>query len=434
MGLDEVIGIEIQRVSLGDRATQEGRRGGLIIDADEESTFNLVRRFDPQYVDYNSIQVRVTQGGWASAMTVVPNGLKSPPAVFVLDEECKYLRFPGGQPEQVDTDDWEGRVYSRMPLGSQLIGLGFAVAFPTPKTMARSKSPLAVIDWISLIRRFETKARIDPESLFLVATHEHAELAMKLAANIEFAGVVIEAPRELMFVKAAAKTERSEAKKGKRSSSKSDSKETSDVASGGSESGDSVSRDKEEKESFFLSDTHAKYYFSYANSLKEPALIILAKEAPDYLRTRKTLLTSLVAMKADFSAVLLDRWARNPMTSDEQREDWKGNRNAEDEEFEESDPLGFSRGPARDRRMFRYEEDQFEEWVARMENFLISHSKTEPRYLPAPDPRERGRGGSRNNDFGGLGGFSDSAGDFSEDSGMRASPEMVAMRGMGLKV
>lgn len=122
MKLEDVIGIEIQKVSLGERAVREGKWNGLVIGEDPESDFTLFRRFDPQYVDYTSIQVRVAKGGWVSSMMVIPNGMKVPPAVFVLDEECRYLTFPGNMPDNADIDEWEGRIYSRMPLGSQLIG------------------------------------------------------------------------------------------------------------------------------------------------------------------------------------------------------------------------------------------------------------------------------------------------------------------------
>ena len=126
MKLEDVIGIEIQKASLGERAVREGKWNGLVIGEDPESDFTLVRRFDPQYVDYTSIQVRTAKGGWASSMMVIPNGMKTPPVGFVLDEECRYLTFPGNMPDSADIDEWEGRIYSRMPLESQLIGAGLS--------------------------------------------------------------------------------------------------------------------------------------------------------------------------------------------------------------------------------------------------------------------------------------------------------------------
>ncbi len=48
MKLEDVIGIEIQKASLGERAVREGKWNGLVIGEDPESDFTLVRRFDPQ--------------------------------------------------------------------------------------------------------------------------------------------------------------------------------------------------------------------------------------------------------------------------------------------------------------------------------------------------------------------------------------------------
>ena len=402
MKLEEVIGIEIQKASLGERAVLEGERNGLVIGEEPESDFRLIRRFDPQYVDYTSIQVRAAKGGWASSMMVIPNGMKSPPAVFVLDEECRYLKFAPNMPDSADIDEWEGRSYSRMPLGSQLIGAGFAVGFPTPKTMGERKKPLTVDDWVNLIKRFEQKARIDPESFFLAATHEHAEMALKVAANMDFAGLVIEAPREMLFVKESEELERIEKEKAKEASGSDD---------GTADSAEAIPVD-ETKRGGFDSEAQLRYYVLYARSIKEPKLIILAKELPEYDRMRKTLLTSLVAVKSDFSAVLLDRPARSFMTPEERLEARKRSRLGDDDEDEyEEEPLSaraISRRPPTTQMAYSYDEELFEQWVGRMNSFLIGHSKTEPRYLPPPDPAQRGRSA-----FGGSSG----GGDYSEDDG-----------------
>lgn len=111
MKLEDVIGIEIQKASLGERAVREGKWNGLVIGEDPESDFTLFRRFDPQYVDYTSIQVRVAKGGWMSSMMVIPNGMEVPPAVFVLDEECRYLTFPGNMPDNTDIASRSGVFY-----------------------------------------------------------------------------------------------------------------------------------------------------------------------------------------------------------------------------------------------------------------------------------------------------------------------------------
>lgn len=414
MDLDDVIGIEIQSVSLGERAVQEGKRSGLVIGDEPESDFTLVRRFDPRYVDYRSIQVRVAKGGWASSMMVIPNGLKSPPAVFVLDEECRHLKFPGYMPEDADIDEWEGKVYSRMPLGSQLIGSGFAVGFPTPKTMGERKVPLSVDDWTNLIKRFEDKARIDPESFFLAATHEYAELALKLAANMDFAGVVIEAPRELMFVKESEEWEKLKEEKAKQAEAKSKPREASGPADDTPAPDEISPIEDEEKKRSFDSESQMRYYVLYAQSIEEPKLIILAKESPEYERTRRTFLTSLVAAKSDFSAVLLDRSARSLMTPEEKLEARKRFRFEEEDEYEEDlDERGNPRRSSSSQMAFSYEEELFEQWVGRMNSFLIRHSKTEPHYLPLPEPVQRGVRGMGSV----FGGQSGASGNYFEDSG-----------------
>ena len=411
MNLDDVIGIEIRKTSLGERAVLEGKRGDLVIGDVPESDFTLVRRFDPQYVDYTSIQVRASKGGWASSMMVIPNGLKSPPAVFVLDEECRYLEFQPNMPDSADIDEWEGRSYSRMPLGSQLIGAGFAVGFPTPKTMGERKKPLSVEDWTNLIKRFEQKARIDSESFFLAATHEHAELALKVAANMDFAGLVIEAPRELMFAKESDEWAKIMAEKAKKAESESNSKKASEITADDPKDEPTPIEDVARKR-YFDSEAQLRYYNLYAQSVKEPKLIILAKESAEYERTRKTLLTSLVAVKSDFSAVLLDRSARTLMTPEEKREAQKRSRfgSDDDDEYEEEQLNGRAseRRPSSNQMAYSYDEALFEQWIGRMNRFLIGHSKTEPQYLPLPDPNQRGRSG-----FGGQ----SSGGDYFEDDG-----------------
>lgn len=414
MNLDDVIGIEIQKTSLGERAVREGKRGDLVIGDDPESDFTLVRRFDAQYVDYSSIQVRAAKGGWASSMMVIPNGLKSPPAVFVLDEECRYLKFQPNMPDSADIDEWEGRSYSRMPLGSQLIGAGFAVGFPSPTTIGERKKPLSVDDWVALIKRFEQKARIDPESFFLAATHEHAELALKVAANMDFAGLVIEAPREMMFVKESEEWKKIKADKAKKAESEANSKEASEVADNDPKEDESTPIENVAKKGYFDSEAQLRYYVLYARSVKEPKLIILAKESAEYERTRKTLLTSLVAVKSEFSAVLLDRSARTLMTPGEKREAQKRSRfgydGYDEDEYEEEQLNGRAseRRPSSAQMAYRYDEELFEQWIGRMNSFLIGHSKTEPQYLPLPDPNQRGRSA-----FGGQ----TSGGDYFEDDG-----------------
>jgi len=409
LDLDEVIGIEIQRTSLSERVMEEGKKTELVVDEDHGTNFGLIRRFDQQVVDYTSIRIRAANGGWANAMMVVPKGFRSPPAVFLMDEECRYLQFLMNLPERADIDDFEGRIYSRIPLGSHLIGSGFAVAFPTPETMSNGKGSMTLEDWIGLIKRFEGKARIDSESLFLVATHEHAELALRLTARMDFAGVVIEAPRKMMFVDSADRLEKRESRKKKSAGNR------SEPAEGGGHEDDW-------KESFFHSETHMIYYLENARSLKAPALIILAKEAPDFERTKKTWLASLVAAHANFSAVLLDRWARVPMRREAQTRDWIRNE-------EEPDRIGSPSGAERHLRVFRYDEEQFERWIAQMGHFLVEHSRTQPRSLPLPKSNLRKRGGKSDDVFNRLDGFSEPEEpnlDDQEDFGPSSGPDWSA--------
>lgn len=376
MDLDEVIGIEIQRVSLHERAREESRVNGLLVDPSQESDFRVIRRFDREAVRFRSIQTRMDQGGWASAMTIVPRGSGPFPAVFILDEECRYLRFPGINSEGRRRDDFEGAVYAQVPLVSHLVGSGFAAAMSTPKTLSKDQGTMTDRDWIALIKLFKSRPGVDQESLFLVATHEFAELALRLAVQFRFAGVVIEAPREMMFIEAAARwEERKQAAAGK-------SLEQADPSSGD----EHEDPDDADRTDYFQSETHMIFYAEHGRMLKAPTLVILAKEAPEFNQTRKTLLAALVAGQADFSAVLLDRWARTLTLPGEPSETWGPSRK---DGNEASGQPGVS---TRARSPFRYESDQFSRWIEQMGVFLISHSNSEPQALRLPQQRSPGAG------------------------------------------
>ncbi len=380
MALSEVIGIEIGRSSLAERAQQEGTQKGLVLAKAQPSTFRLTRRFDKAYVEFREVQVRTAKAGYISAMTIVPNGQKLPPAAFVLDEECRYLKFPGTIPDEMDTDDFNGPFYGTLPLGSHLIGSGFAVAFPTPRTLRKKEGTVFLADWIALVKRFETEAGIDPGSLFLVATEEHTELALRLAANMTFAGVVIEGPRQMLFAESARKRVEEESKKEKKKPDESTAADAEAPSLG-----------------YFESMTHVQFYIHYTRSVKEPMLIILPKNAPEFDQIQKTLLAFLVRAEAPFSAVLIDTWARQRLSQEAMsaaQNQWIG---------DSDDELQTREKRAHSRLGFRYDEAQFEKWINRMTAFMIEHSKTQPMYLPPPEPNDWRSGGAANQLFEGLG-------------------------------
>jgi hypothetical protein len=134
----------------------------------------------------------------------------------------------------------------------------------------------------------------------------------------------------------------------------------------------------------------------------------------------------LVAVQSDFSAVLLDRSARTLMTPEEKREAQKRSRFSSDDEdeYEEEQLNGRAnaRRPSSNQMAYSYDETLFEQWIGRMNSFLIGHSKTEPQYLPLPDPNQRGRsafggqssGGDYFEDDGGEDAYADDGGDGSE--------------------
>lgn len=378
MALDEVIGIEIQRASLSDKLTGESKRNELLVEEDTEPSFHLTRGFDPEAVRFRSVQTRMVKGGWASAMTIVPTGSGPFPAVFILDEESRYLRFPGIMSEEMTSDDFEGPAYARIPLASHLVGSGFAAAMATPRTSTKGQGTMTDRDWIALIRLFKKTSQIDPESLFLVATHEFAELAFRLAVQFQFAGLVIEAPREMMFVQAAARAER------KKQGAAGKSSDPTDPPVGEQEDGNESGR-----KDYFHSETHMIFYAEHAHGLKAPTLVILAKEAPEFDQTRQTFLAALVAGKVNFSAVLLDRWARTLAAPGEQDEPW-----IRDQENPRVDAMVSGRVPLpmQVRSPFRYENDQFSRWIAQMHIFLVSHSASKPRNLRPPPVESIGPG------------------------------------------
>ena len=139
----------------------------------------------------------------------------------------------------------------------------------------------------------------------------------------------------------------------------------------------------------------------------------------------------LVATETDFSAVMLDRWSRERLT-EEQRAAERERVRLENAELEAEIGIDLRENPSlseASQREFSYEEDQFENWVMRMQAFLLQHTSTEPQYLPPPDPNQRRlESGSPFDDLGGnldsidgdsgLDGFNDDGfddGGFDED-------------------
>lgn len=373
MGLNEVIGIEIQRASLNEKMTEEGKRDGLVVDPNQASGFELVRSFSPEAVRFTEIQTRMSKGGRASAMTVVPRGSGPYPAVFLLDEECRHLQFPGIVPEEMRVDEFEGRFYARIPLVSHLVGAGFAAAVTTRETLSKESGAMTVRDWIALVQLFESKPTIDPESLFLVATQEFAELALRLAVRFRFAGVVIEAPRDMMFVEAAARAERK--------------KQTA----AGNEP-EQANPDDGDGQTYFQSESHMIFYAEHGRAVNAPILVVLAKEAPEFDQTRKTLLAAFVAGKAELSAVLLDRWARTRAEPGGQTDTWMPG-----QEGPLFIPTASKRPnpPVRMHSPFEYDSEQFSRWIGQMTIFLTSHAEAKPMALPRlqQEASVPGRGG-----------------------------------------
>lgn len=406
MNLSEVVGIEVPPAAQGSRSQSADAKAGLVIGQRKSDDFPLVLRYDGQSVLYDSTYVKLAQKGLGTVSIVTPLGVKSPPAVLLLDEECQFAELPKEIPDGADLDELEGKVYGNIPLASHLIGAGFAVAVPSRKTM-ELREKMTIADWVGLIKRFQKKTNVEPESLFLVASHENAELAMRLTGSIAFAGVVMEAPREMMFGALAAAREAAERKKEKQSG-----QVKSKVSESAGEPAEIIAPSAAEppgQKNYFSSTMQARFYYTYATRMKIPLLLALVKNSPEFDQVRMTLLTSFVAAKVDFSVVLLEKWLRAPAAKTGEAGLQKpapvARPSRETGGASGSKEWGETKPPA----TFAYERDVFRVWVERTENFLIKHSRIKPEALPLASNERDLFGGKRNGGMPDFGGSTSSA-------------------------
>jgi hypothetical protein len=402
--LEAVIAIEVKQTSLDDRTVLAGRARDFV--RGSAPVFRLERSYDSESVSAETVQVRRPKGGWIGGLGIVPILNKRRPVVLLLDEECRLAKLPVNILEDADWALVRADVYGRLPLASQLVGAGYAVLIPMPETF-RARPELA--EWGKLVGQMIKQAHADENSVFLLATHEWAELALRLGAAFKFSGVAIEAPRRLLF------------RDPKETAGAKPTPPTTDGA------------EPQAPSPGFTSLRQQGEYLAFARAQRGPLQVILAQNAPEFDVLRKTLLQSLVAGRSTFSVVLLDTWARNPVkpggtggrtgqlqpatgvepvrasapdadadgrTSDDsdgasdvgfisEREDAQQAPETTASGIKVAQPgarATFDHGPPRDPLRFSYDGKGFETWVARTVSFFTSLSAIKPEPVPSPPP------------------------------------------------
>lgn len=357
--LEEAIGVSAPRESAASRAPGGAQSRSLARTTRRPGSFPIKRKLDPADVLFDSIQVRSARARWIGALIAEPRGAAALPAVFLLDDEVREIRLPTEIPEGADSDEFDGSHYIRTPIGSHLLGAGNAVAFVNADTLKRQRAGrIAISEWTAVLEAFRSRRGIDPESVFIFATREHTELALRLAARVPVAGVIMEEPSSMMFVPP------SEAAGELRTKTPAAARVRPDETGG--EAPDRAAFTRE----------IAEVTFAHLKALKGPLLVLMARDVPWAKFNRQTLLPLLAAAKVDFRVVLLDK----PVRAKSQR------------------PSGGSlsatpmvRGEADEEQrlsanVFDYDEEGMELMIARSLQYMAARSKVMPVALPEFDP------------------------------------------------
>jgi hypothetical protein len=344
--LQSVLGIHVAPESSNAKAMGPPSRS-LAKAVRQGPKFSAQRGIPANYLVYSSVVFRMPRGAYLEAITARSIAKKSP-GVFVLDPALRSAELPAEFPDGADLDEMVGQQAMRTPLVSHLAGAGFAVAFPSADMLNPDwKIPLP--GWAALLEKFASAKYIDRESVFLLATHEYAELAFRLAATVSLAGVIIEQPRDLMFR---------------------DGWETSNPPADSAPAKSSLPSPNTGPDAADLTPEIARRYAVLCRQLKSPLLLIVEKDSPHTTLNKQTLLPILSGTKTDFSVALVNHSARK-----------------KDQPLQATPA---SRRASKVAERFIYDDEALEQWIARMLNFCHQHAKTKPEALPLPAPRAPG--------------------------------------------
>ena len=276
MNLEEAIGVRVSKHDLSQKISDTLAHDQLLAKVDRKTS--LVIPIGPQYIKVIDTKVSSINIDSVNLTAVLNHQPKKVPAVFLLDSGCLMLEIPQKGKKKVNKED-DVPPYVATPIGSHLISEGFAVGFASKDALS-NESKIWDDEWVDLIRKFSKLGNVDRENVFLVSTFENAELAIRLAGQFYFAGVVIEAPRQVIFRE--------------RHVTKSDMNRQRFQESLG------VLTKRLTSETSNDSDVIRQRYIENVEKLKSPLLIIASQNAPSYQAMKNTLLKTLSESSVTF--------------------------------------------------------------------------------------------------------------------------------------
>jgi hypothetical protein len=169
-----------------------------------------MRRIYPPVLNWLETRIKTTSGARYPFMNCTPRASGPFPTALVLDPEIPQ-QFEAGMEEYnvvvrripVEAElPWEepyrGRYITHSPIGNQLMSHAISVIIPLQETLERAND-ISMEDWHSVMDYYLKRKDLDAESVFLVATKEFADLAIRLASTYPFIGLLLEEPEQGMF-------------------------------------------------------------------------------------------------------------------------------------------------------------------------------------------------------------------------------------------
>jgi hypothetical protein len=173
---------------------------------------SVMRRIYPPVLRWLETNVKAGSGARYKFINCWPNADGPFPTALVLDPEIaqqfvagidEYNRMIRRIPVSEDTElPWEepyrGRYITHSPLGNQLMAHAVSVIIPIRESLEKAQE-ISMEDWKSILDYYTDKKTLDSESLFLVATKEFADLAIRLAGSYPFTAFILEEPEQGLF-------------------------------------------------------------------------------------------------------------------------------------------------------------------------------------------------------------------------------------------
>lgn len=223
----------------------------------------------------------------------------------------------------------------KSPIGSQLLKRGYKLVYPHPRYMANLRD-ISIPDWGAYIREVAKNKDIDPESLFIVATREFADLGFKIALAADLNALVVEEPSVPI----------------------------------NSSSVKGTWPPAEDSDPWAVLEENSRFaYHSILASINEDILLIRDRTSPFFLVNNQTLVESFLSARKNFLVNLLDA---SPRTAEIPLSEFPLERFKPELTQDELAPYHFE-----------YDNASMSKWTERMLTYLADHTKVDP--IPLPD-------------------------------------------------